>query len=129
MEPRFDHADSITSGIAPVTRRQFVQTVGAEAAVASLPASTLAKGETKPKPESLVKTLRASLTPDQKKQVAFDWNHSDPRTGGQGPLRLHVSNNWRLEGPAFVWHWRGAPHVHVWVNVADDQKAKITSRG
>jgi hypothetical protein len=26
---------------------------------------------------------------------------------------------WRLEGPAFVWHFRGAPHVHVWVNVAD----------
>ena len=26
---------------------------------------------------------------------------------------------WRLEGPAFVWHFCGAPHVHVWVNVAD----------
>jgi hypothetical protein len=30
-----------------------------------------------------------------------------------------VWDNWRLEGPAFVWHFRGAPHVHVWVNVAD----------
>jgi Protein of unknown function (DUF3500) len=30
-----------------------------------------------------------------------------------------VWDNWRLEGPAFVWHYRGAPHVHVWVNVAD----------
>jgi hypothetical protein len=29
-------------------------------------------------------------------------------------------DNWRLEGPAFVWYFRGAPHVHVWVNVADD---------
>jgi hypothetical protein len=26
----------------------------------------------------------------------------------------------RLEGPAFVWYFRGAPHVHVWVHVADD---------
>jgi hypothetical protein len=26
---------------------------------------------------------------------------------------------WRLEGPAFVWYFRGTPHVHVWVNVAD----------
>ncbi len=26
---------------------------------------------------------------------------------------------WRLEGPSFVWHFRGSPHVHVWVNVAD----------
>lgn len=25
---------------------------------------------------------------------------------------------WRLEGPAFVWHFRGAPHIHTWVNVA-----------
>lgn len=27
---------------------------------------------------------------------------------------------WRLEGPSFVWYFRGTPHVHVWVNVADD---------
>jgi hypothetical protein len=31
-----------------------------------------------------------------------------------------VWDNWRLEGPSFVWHYRGAPHVHVWVNIADD---------
>jgi hypothetical protein len=30
-----------------------------------------------------------------------------------------VWDNWRLEGPAFVWHFRGSPHVHVWVNIAD----------
>jgi hypothetical protein len=30
-----------------------------------------------------------------------------------------IWDNWRLEGPAFVWHFRGAPHVHVWVNIAD----------
>jgi hypothetical protein len=23
---------------------------------------------------------------------------------------------WRLEGPTLVWHSRGAPHVHTWVN-------------
>lgn len=23
---------------------------------------------------------------------------------------------WRLEGPTVVWHFRGAPHVHTWVN-------------
>ena len=34
---------------------------------------------------------------------------------------------WRLEGPSFVWHYRGAPHVHVWVNVSDDPKTKITT--
>jgi hypothetical protein len=25
---------------------------------------------------------------------------------------------WRLEGPTFVWHFRGAPHVHTYVNIA-----------
>ena len=28
---------------------------------------------------------------------------------------------WRLEGPNFVWHFRGAPHVHAYVNIS--QKA------
>ena len=34
---------------------------------------------------------------------------------------------WRLEGPAFVWYFRGEPHVHVWVNVADDPSIKLNS--
>lgn len=29
---------------------------------------------------------------------------------------------WRLEGPGLVWHFRGAPHVHTWVNVVKDAK-------
>ncbi len=38
-----------------------------------------------------------------------------------------VWDNWRLEGPAFVWHFRGAPHVHVWVNVADSAEVATNS--
>jgi hypothetical protein len=34
---------------------------------------------------------------------------------------------WRLEGPSFVWYYRGAPHVHVWVNVADDPGVKLNA--
>ena len=40
-----------------------------------------------------------------------------------------VWDNWRLEGPSFVWHYRGAPHVHVWVNVADSANVKLNARG
>jgi hypothetical protein len=36
-----------------------------------------------------------------------------------------VWDNWRLEGPAFVWYFRGKPHVHVWVNVADSPDVKF----
>jgi len=39
-----------------------------------------------------------------------------------------VWDNWRLEGPAFVWHYRGAPHVHVWINVADDPSVKLNGK-
>lgn len=36
---------------------------------------------------------------------------------------------WRLEGPSFVWHFRGVPHVHVWVNVADDATVPLNAKG
>jgi len=48
--------------------------------------------------------------------------YADRDIGGDG-----VWDNWRLEGPSFVWHYRGAPHVHVWVNVADDPSVKTNS--
>ncbi|KAA1259664.1 hypothetical protein LF1_21990 [Rubripirellula obstinata] len=38
-----------------------------------------------------------------------------------------VWDNWRLEGPSFVWHYRGAPHVDVWVNIANDAGVKTNS--
>ena len=38
-----------------------------------------------------------------------------------------VWDNWRLEGPSFVWHYRGAPHVHVWVNIASDASVKLNA--
>jgi hypothetical protein len=34
---------------------------------------------------------------------------------------------WRLEGPAFVWYFRGSPHVHVWANVAADPSVKTNA--
>ena len=38
-----------------------------------------------------------------------------------------VWDNWRLEGPSFVWYFRGNPHVHVWVNVANDPSVKLNA--
>ncbi len=26
---------------------------------------------------------------------------------------------WRVEGPGFVWHFRGAPHVHAYINIGN----------
>lgn len=30
---------------------------------------------------------------------------------------------WRVEGPSFVWHYRGAPHVHAYINIGQVKKA------
>src|SRR3569833_309807 len=38
-----------------------------------------------------------------------------------------VWDNWRLEGPSFVWYFRGFPHVHCWVNVASDPSVKTNT--
>ena len=45
----------------------------------------------------------------------------------QGHLRPGEYDIWRLEGPAFVWHFRGVPHVHTWVHVADDPSVKLNA--
>lgn len=29
---------------------------------------------------------------------------------------------WRVEGPSFVWHYRGAPHVHAYINIGHVKK-------
>jgi hypothetical protein len=47
----------------------------------------------------------------------------------EGALMDGTWDNWRLEGPSFVWYFRGTPHVHVWVNVADSAKVKLNARG
>lgn len=30
---------------------------------------------------------------------------------------------WRVEGPSFVWHFRGAPHVHAYINIGHRKNA------
>ncbi len=37
----------------------------------------------------------------------------------QGDLNSDKTwDNWRIEAPGFVWHFRGAPHVHAYINIA-----------
>ena len=86
-----------------LTRRHFVQAVGATAAAvsaASLHPAVFAKEEESKssKPESLVKKLFNTLTPEQKQKIHFDWDH---RREGK-PLRLHVSNNWSITEPKLM---------------------------
>jgi hypothetical protein len=45
----------------------------------------------------------------------------------KGQLTAGEYDIWRLEGPAFVWHFRGVPHVHTWVHVADDPSVPLNA--
>ena len=38
----------------------------------------------------------------------------------QGQQLEGVWRCWRLQGPAFIWHFKGSPHIHVWVHVSRD---------
>lgn len=89
--------DCDPSSSSSVTRRQFVCVASTTAAAVvmapSLRNASMAADEAKPAaPESLVKTLYDSLTPKQKEEIAFPWDHTDDR----GLLRAHVSNNWQI---------------------------------
>ena len=35
----------------------------------------------------------------------------------------NIWDNWRIEGPSLVWHFRGAPHVHAYINIAGATKS------
>ncbi len=74
--------------------------------------------------ESVMKTL---LSPYREKDVS---EAMDILKQGGGLDQVHLAfyqsddvgedhewDVWRLEGPSLVWHFRGAPHVHAYVNV------------
>ncbi len=46
----------------------------------------------------------------------------------EGRISAPLWDSWRLEGPAFVWYFRGTPHVHAWVHVARDPGAEVDAR-
>jgi hypothetical protein len=97
MEPFVPCPDCSSLESASVTRRAFVKTVGATAAIVSsgLGRASAAPAAAKGAPESLAKKLFESLAPEQRKEICFPWDHTDNR----GLLRMHVSNNWQITKP------------------------------
>jgi hypothetical protein len=108
---------------------------GAKAKFPGIPVAELADEQKK----ELQKVLMALIAPYRKEdqEEALACLH---RQGGLDKCSLafykegDIGNdgewdNWRLEGPSFVWYFRGYPHVHVWVNVADDASVKLNAKG
>ena len=82
-------------------RRHFLRTSAAVAAgtfAAGLPLAganwlQAAEIDKKASPESLVKQLYGTFSDAQKKEICFDWDHTEP---GRGLLRTRISNNWHI---------------------------------
>ena len=69
---------------------------------------------------------RDEVTECLKKQGGLDACHLAYYASERHRQRRRVGQL-AAEGPSFVWHYRGAPHVHVWVNVADDPSVKLNA--
>jgi len=96
--------------------------------------SGIAVGELKDDQKQLVdKTLSLLLAPyreedrDEVMQIVKE-------SGGLDKLHMaffkqddlesdSVWDIWRVEGPSFVWHFRGAPHVHAYINIGHRKSA------
>lgn len=114
-------------------REQSVAFRGPTAELPGLRASEMSKDQQAQLQKTLMKLVEPYRQTDQaealeclkaqggleKCSLAF---YRDGDIGGDG-----VWDNWRLEGPSFVWYFRGEPHVHVWVNVASDPSVKLNA--
>lgn len=84
-------------------RRDFLARVGGMALAAGggllVPKPVLAQPTPSSPAETAVKALYETLTPEQRKEICFGWDHIDPK---RGLLRTHVSNNWQITQPKIL---------------------------
>ena len=86
----------------------------------------------------VTKTLQVLLAP-YRKEDADEAMEILAATGGIDKLHMafyqqgdlgndKVWDIWRVEGPAFVWHFRGAPHVHAYINIGGAVPQKTAAK-
>lgn len=108
-------------------RENQVPIQGADGSFPGLAASELSSDQ-KELFESAIKTILAPYREEDVDEVIAILKQS----GGLDKLHLafyqqgdlgsdQVWDIWRVEGPSFVWHFRGAPHVHAYIHIG--QKA------
>ncbi|MEM9644498.1 MAG: hypothetical protein AAF989_05855, partial [Planctomycetota bacterium] len=92
-----NHQDDRTPQL---NRRRFLE-AGSLAAAGTIAAGANLSAATAPAAtaESLTKQLYETLTPGQREQICFDWNHRDPK---RGLLRTFVANNWNITKPNII---------------------------
>ncbi len=83
---------------------------------------------------ALIETLLAPFRIEDRQRVM----RCIARQGGENCLHVAYSrekrisapqwDTWRIEGPAFVWHFQGHPHVHGWINIASTPETPTNAR-
>ena len=72
------------------------------------------QGDPRPLPRGRRRRRRSRSSRTAAASTGCTW----PSTRASDLGNDHEWDIWRLEGPSFVWHFRGAPHVHAYVNIA-----------
>ncbi len=89
----------------------------------------IAVGEMSSDQKALVEQVMKTMLAPYREKDAAEALEIMKSGGGMDSLRMafyssddlgndHEWDLWRIEGPTFVWHFRGAPHVHAYINVA-----------
>jgi hypothetical protein len=125
--------DGAQRKMAEVDRLSEEPEIGFQTAAAGLPTRLLSPVQ-KDQLNEVIQSLAAPFRASDRARIADCLE----RQGGLDALTLAFSrarrmsapdwDDWRLQGPSFVWHWRGSPHVHVWVNVGDDPSEPVNAR-
>ncbi len=85
-------------------------------------------GQLSPDQKELVESVLKTLLAPYREQDVTEVFRVLKASGGLDKLHMaffqdkdldddKVWDMWRVEGPAFVWHFRGAPHVHAYINI------------
>ncbi|MBP86478.1 MAG: hypothetical protein CMJ64_07170 [Planctomycetaceae bacterium] len=113
---------------------QDVSFHGPDGPLPGIPIGELA-GDQKEQVEQVLKSLAEPYRKEDRDEI----HHSLKQQGGLDKCSLAFFQEgdlgedqqwdcWRIEGPAFVWYFRGFPHVHIWINIADDPAVELNSQ-
>lgn len=116
-------AKALIDGAAPPDEAEAVHLQGSKAKLPGLAGAELSadqKGLLRSTVRSLFSMFRTSDVAEAVQCIetngGFDALHlnfyKEEDIGKDG-----VWDRWSIQGPAFVWYFRGSPHVHTWVNV------------
>jgi hypothetical protein len=114
----------------PPDSDETVRLRGNASGIQGLPGSALTGDQR----DLLKKTLKSMLSMYRESDVEEAVGCLDAH-GGYEELRLSfykegdlgsdgIWDRWRVEGPRFVWYFRGSPHVHAWVHIARESSGR-----